>query len=41
MASDKYAEQLEDLLKHSMPKKVAGFMAEYIQVCLLSKINHS
>jgi alanine-glyoxylate transaminase/(R)-3-amino-2-methylpropionate-pyruvate transaminase len=31
MASDKYAEQLEDLLKHSMPKKIAGFMAEYIQ----------
>lgn len=33
VASDKYVEQLDDMMKHSMPKKIAGFMAEYIQVC--------
>jgi len=31
-ASDKYADQLEDMLVHSTGKKVAGFIAETIQV---------
>ena len=31
-ASMMYADQLEDLLKHCCPKKVAGFFAETIQV---------
>ena len=32
MASDMYADQLEDVLKHSTGKKVAGFFSEVIQV---------
>ena len=28
-----YADQLLDVLKHSCPRKVAGFFAETIQVC--------
>ncbi|XP_065827408.1 alanine--glyoxylate aminotransferase 2, mitochondrial-like [Oscarella lobularis] len=30
-ASDMYAGQLEDVLKHCTPKKIAGFIVEYIQ----------
>ena len=28
-----YVDQLLDVLKHSCPRKVAGFFAETIQVC--------
>ena len=34
-ASDNYIAQFEDMLKHSCGQKVAGFIAEYIQVGLL------
>ena len=36
-ASDMYAGQLEDVLKHCTPKKIAGFIVEYIQVRLINK----
>lgn len=31
-ACDMYIAQLEDVLKHNTPKKIAGFFAESIQV---------
>ena len=33
-ASDMYVEQLKDVLKHSCPKRIAGFFTEPIQVHL-------
>ena len=34
MASKMYVDQLKDVLVHSTSKKVAGFIAELIQVCV-------
>lgn len=31
-ATDNYIAEFEDMLRHSCGKKVAGFIAEYIQV---------
>ena len=36
-ASDMYVEQLKDVLKHSCPKRIAGFFAEPIQVRLTTR----
>ena len=36
-ASDMYVEQLKDVLKHSCPKRIAGFFAEPIQVHLTTR----
>jgi hypothetical protein len=38
-ASDKYIAEFEDMLKHSCGQKVAGFIAEYIQVGNLPSFN--
>ena len=36
-ATDMYVEQLKDVLKHSCPKRIAGFFAEPIQVRLTTR----
>jgi len=36
-ASDMYVEQLKDVLKHSCPKRIAGFFTEPIQVRLTTR----
>ena len=38
MATKMYVDQLKDVLVHSTSKKVAGFIAEPIQVCAVCAI---
>lgn len=40
-ASDKYVDQLDDVLKHCCPKKVAAFFCEAIQVWTILNPNAS
>ena len=39
-ASMMYADQLDDLIKHTCGKRVAGFIAETIQVSTSVKFDH-